>query len=77
MSATQTGSTVAGTGTISESGASEAITFSGTSTSPSLNLTITAGMATLDYAASYVRSDSVVGVLSENSATAPLVLKKQ
>lgn len=77
MSGTQTGSTVAGTGTISESGASEAITFSGTSTSPTMNLTIIAGSSTLGYAATYVRSDSVVGVLSENSSTAPLALKKQ
>jgi type 1 fimbria pilin len=77
MNVTQTGSTVAGTGTISEHGASEAITFNGTSTSPTVNLTITAGMETLNYAATYVRSDSVVGVLSENSDSAPLTLKKQ
>jgi type 1 fimbria pilin len=77
MSGTQTGSTVAGTGLISEASASEAITFSGTSTSPTMNLTIVAGSSTLGYTATYVRSDSVVGVLSENSASAPLTLRKQ
>jgi hypothetical protein len=34
-------------------------------------------METLAFAATYVRSDSVVGVLSENSDSAPLALKKQ
>jgi len=77
MNGTQTGSTVAGTGTVSEGGTSEATTFSGSSTSPTLNLTITVGTETIAYAATYVRSDSVVGVLTENSSTAALALKKQ
>jgi hypothetical protein len=77
MSGTQTGSTVAGTGLISEASASEAITFSGTSTSSAMNLTIIAGSSTLGYAATYVRSDSVVGVLSEGSSSAGLSMKKQ
>lgn len=77
MTGTQTGSAVAGTGLISEGSASEAITFSGTLTPSTMNLTIVAGSSTLGYTAIYARSDSVVGVLSENSASASLTLKRQ
>lgn len=77
MTGTQTGSAVAGTGLISEGSASEAITFNGTSTPTTMNLTIVAGSSTLGYTATYVRSDSVVGVLSEGSSSAGLAMKKQ
>jgi type 1 fimbria pilin len=77
MGATQNGSAVAGNGNISEGGASEAITFNGTSSDPSVNLTIIAGSDALTYTATYVRSDSVVGTLTEGSASAGLSMKRQ
>ena len=74
LASTQSGSAVTGSGTVAEGGTSEALTFTGTSTPPSLNMVFTVGSEVINYSATYVRSDSVTGTLSEGSNTAPLSL---
>jgi type 1 fimbria pilin len=76
FSPAQNGSAVTGNGVVSEGGTSEPFTFTGTSTPPSVNLTLTVNSETLTYAGSYVRSDSLVGTISEGSESFGLDLKK-
>jgi hypothetical protein len=73
----QNGSTVSGTGNISENGQIEADTFSGTSAPPSIALTIVFGSDTLTYLGSYVSSDSIAGVITEGGTSLALDLAKQ
>ena len=77
LTPTQNGSSISGTGTLTAGSAGQAITYNGVSTPPTINLTIVAGMAALNYSGTYVRSDSVVGLLSGNGDTVALSLKKQ
>jgi hypothetical protein len=73
----QTGSTVIGTGTATDSSGSAPVPFSGTSTPPSVNLTMILKGDTLGYAGTFVTSDSIVGILSAGRTPLPLSLKKQ
>jgi hypothetical protein len=72
----QNGSAVTGNGTVSEGGSSEAMTYTGTSTPPSVNLTLSINSETLTYVGSYVKSDSISGVVSEGGTSVALDLKK-
>ena len=72
----QNGSAVSGSGTVSAGSTVLAHTFSGTSTPPSLNFTMTVGSETLTYAGTYIKSDSISGVLTEGSTSVALSLKK-
>jgi hypothetical protein len=74
---TQTGSTVSGTGTATDNNTSSALTFTGTSTPPSVNLLIISPFDSTSYIGSFVTSDSIVGVLSGGGATLGFSLKKQ
>jgi type 1 fimbria pilin len=72
----QNGSAVTGSGIISSGGDSEAFTFSGTSTPPSVNLTLQVGSEALAYTGTYIKSDSLAGAISEGSTSIVLDLKK-
>jgi len=73
----QNGSAVTGNGTISEGVESAPLAFTGTSAPPSVNLMMTFASETLSFTGSYVSSDSVSGIVSEGSSSAPMSLKKQ
>lgn len=73
---TQTGAGVTGSGTVSSGGTSEGFSFTGTSTPPTVNVTLTAGDETLTYAGVYVTSDSLSGTITENETSVALGLKK-
>jgi len=74
--AAQNGSTVTGTGSLSEGSSSESATITGTSTPPSVALTLTIGSNTANYAGSYVSSDSISGIISAGTTSLPLDLAK-
>jgi hypothetical protein len=73
----ETSGAVTGTGTVANTGASEAITFSGTSTPPTVSLSVLVESETLTYTGTFVHSDSLVGVISEGGTSVELDLKKQ
>jgi type 1 fimbria pilin len=73
----QTGSAVSGTGTASDSASSAALTFSGTSTPPSVSLLIISPFDSATYNGTFVSSDSVVGVISGGGTSSGLSLKRQ
>ena len=73
----QTGSTISGTGTASEHSTSEGLTFSGTSTPPSVSMVIISPFDSATYTGTYASSDSIVGVISGGGTTTGLSLKKQ
>jgi hypothetical protein len=73
---TQTGSTITGTGTASDT-TSTALTFTGTSTPPTVDLVVSSGGNTFNYAGTFVSSDSISGALSDGAVSAGLSLKKQ
>jgi hypothetical protein len=77
LSAAQTGSTITGTGTASDFSGSEPVTFSGTSTAPSVNLVVIIESDTLNYSGTFVSSDSISGSLSAGGPPVGLSLKKQ
>jgi len=78
LTPSQTGSTVTGTGMASDATTSATISFTGTSTPPSVNLIMVLNSDTLSYAGTYVSSDSIVGSLSAGSGSPiALGLKKQ
>jgi len=78
LTPSQTGSTVTGTGMASDRATSAAITFTGISAPPSVNLIIFLNSDTLSYAGTYVSSDSIVGSLSAGiGSPIALSLKKQ
>jgi lysozyme family protein len=74
--ATQTGSTITGTGTASDT-TSTPLTFTGTSTPPSLALVVSLEGNTFNYAGTFVSSDSISGAISDGTVSAGLSLKKQ
>jgi lysozyme family protein len=74
--ATQTGSTITGTGTSTQT-TSTPLTFTGTSTSSSVDLVVSVGGSTYNYAGTFVSSDSISGALSDGTVSAGLSLKKQ
>jgi len=74
--AAQNGSVVTGTGNISDHSSSEVDSFTGTSTPPSVALTIYAGSDTATYAGSYVSSDSISGIITVGTTSVPLDLAK-
>jgi hypothetical protein len=76
---TQNGSAVTGSGTASSGATSYPMTFTGTSTPPTLNLTLLVNVGTtqtLVYTGSYVSSDSIVGTVSNGGVSEPLDLGK-
>jgi hypothetical protein len=73
---TQTGSTVTGTGTVSDT-TSAPLTFTGTSTSPYVDLVVILGDNTFNYSGTFVSSDSISGALSDGATSVGLSLKKQ
>jgi len=75
--AAQNGSSVTGTGTISDHNSSAGTTFTGTSTPPSLTLTIGAEADSGTYTGTYVSSDSISGILLYGTTSIPLDLAKQ
>jgi type 1 fimbria pilin len=77
LTSTQSGSTITGSGTVLEGSTTEPVSFTGTSTPPSLSMVFTVGTSVINYDAMYVRSDSVTGTLTDGSDTSPLSLGKQ
>src|SRR6476469_1681635 len=63
----QTGSAVSGSGTVSSGSTLLDYTFTGTSTPPTLNFTLTVGSETLTYAGNYITADSGAGAITEGS----------
>lgn len=76
---TQTGSSVIGTGIVSQGTATNGFTFGGTLTPPTLNLEIqtSGGGDPASYAGTYVTSDSIGGTITSGPVVTALNLKKQ
>lgn len=81
MTATEKGSTISGTGVITEVGTDvlDDCTFTGSSTSSAVDLHFPIGPQPLSYTGTYVNSDSVSGVLliGINNLPAVLGMKRQ
>jgi hypothetical protein len=77
IQATQVGTVVSGSGTLTYAGTTYAGTISGTSTPPTLNLTAANGDTTGTYTATWITPDSVAGTFSVDGQSGPLSLKKQ
>jgi len=77
IQATQTGTAVTGTGTLTYAGTTYPGTISGTSNPPDLNLTAANGDTTGTYAATWITPDSVAGTFTIDGQTGALSLKKQ
>jgi len=73
----QSGSTLNGNGHVSAGDDVKAFTFTGTSTPPTIALSIIYGTDTLTYTGSYVTQDSVAGFVTESGSSFTLDLRKQ
>ena len=73
----QSGSSLNGNGHVSAGSDVGAFTFTGTSTPPTIALTIVTGIDTLTYTGAYVTKDSVAGFVSESGQSFVLDLAKQ
>jgi hypothetical protein len=73
----QTGSTITGTGTATEAASSAALTFTGTSTPPTMNLLIISPFDSATFTGTYGSSNSIVGVITGGGMSLALTLTKQ
>jgi len=73
----QSGSTLNGNGHVSAGDDVEAFTFTGTSTPPTITLSIVVDDNTMTYTGSYVTRDSIAGFASESGSSFTLDLSKQ
>lgn len=72
----QSGSAFSGTGTVAGSAASAIVTFNGTSTPPTIIMTMEIQSQSLAYSGTFVTDDSIVGTLAQGAAHSALDLKK-
>jgi hypothetical protein len=78
LTSSQTGNSFSGTGIVVESGDTDAVTFSGTSTPPTLNATLTIGSESgYTFDGTYQSATSVTGFLHLGTDSAQMTLNKQ